>query len=447
MSNVFVDREDELRILTEAWLGRPSLVVVYGRRRVGKTRLLKEFMRGIQGVYYLSRLTDHADNLRGLAAAVGDVVKGFGAGKEYVSVDALLRDAWDSGVELIVIDEFTYWVRVAPRVLSELQLFVDEFLLGTRMMLVLCGSLVGVMERDVLGGGAPLYGRRSSSIKVEPLKPWIIREFLPRYGPIERMATYAIFGGVPYYLRLINDSDDLIENIERLVVRKGGPLRDEVDFMLREEFRNPSIYGRILRGIALGATTLGKIAEAAGIPRTHATAYLDNLRRAGIIDRREPLWGRRGAYVIRDYFTNFYFSVIERVRNLMELEMYDDAMREVRKLLPSYLGRAFEEVVRDLLPVLRKKGYVIPFTKAGKVVRKGVEVDLALVNESTGEAQLIEIKWSRLKRQDVSRCLRELERKAEYLGFTKRFKRVSYLIVARESEDREGVTTLEDLGL
>ncbi len=447
MSDVFVDREGELGILAEAWSARPSLVVVYGRRRVGKTRLLKEFMRGVNGVYYLSRLTDHSDNLRGLVAAVGRVVKGFGVGKEYVSIDALLRDVWGSGVELVVIDEFTYWVRVAPRVMSELQLFVDEFLPRTRMMLVLCGSLIGVMERDVLGGGAPLYGRRSFSIKVEPLKPWVLREFLPKYGPVERVATYAVFGGVPHYLRLVDDSVDLVENIERLIVRKGSPLKDEVEFMLREEFRNPSVYGRILRAIASGATTLGKIAEAAGIPRTHAIAYLDNLRRVGMVDRRNPLWGRKGTYVIRDYFMNFHYSVIERVRNLTELEMYEDAMREVRNALPNYLGRAFEEVVRDLLPILRRRGYVIPFTKVGKVLKKGVEVDLALVNEGTGEAQLIEVKWSKLKQQDITRCLRDLERKAEYLGFTKRFKCVKYLIVARESEGDEAVVTPTDLGL
>jgi len=447
LDNVFVNREEELRILTEAWQTRPSLVIVYGRRRIGKTRLLKEFMQGVHGVYYLSRLTDHADNLRGLAAAVEEVVRGFGAGKEYVSIDALLRDVWSSGAGLVVIDEFTYWVRVAPRVMSELQLFVDEFLPRTRMMLVLCGSLVGVMERDVLGGGAPLYGRRSSSIKVEPLKPWALKEFLPKYGPIERVATYAVFGGVPYYLRLVSDDIDLTENIERLVVRKGGPLKDEVEFMLREEFRNPAVYGRVLRAIASGATTLGKIAEAAGIPRTHVTAYLDNLRKVGVVDRREPLWGRRGAYVIRDYFMNFHYSVIEKVRNLTELEMYDDAMREVRKNLPNYLGRAFEEVVRDLLPILRRKGYVISFTKVGRAVKKGVEVDLALVNEGTGEAQLIEVKWSKLRPQDVSRCLRGLERKAEYLGFTKRFKHVKYLIIARESEGDEAVVTPTDLGL
>ncbi|MCD6324597.1 MAG: ATP-binding protein [Desulfurococcales archaeon] len=447
MIEKFVDRNDELRVLMESWSSRPSLMIIYGRRRVGKTRLLKEFMRGVRGAYFLSRLTNHADNLRGLAGAVGRVVEGFGAGKEYVSIDALLKDAWSSGVELVVIDEFTYWVRVAPRVMSELQLFVDEYLPKTRMLLVLCGSLIGVMERDVLGGGAPLYGRRSFSIKVEPLKPWVLKEFLPNYSSMERMTTYAVFGGVPYYLRLIDDSVDLVENVGKLIVSKGGPLRDEAEFMLREEFRNPSVYGRILRAMASGATTLGKIADAAGLPHTHAIAYLDNLRRVGIVDRRAPLWGRRGTYVIRDYFMNFNYSVIEKVRSLMELEMYDEALNEIRKALPTYLGRAFEEVVRDLLPILKRKGYVIPFTKVGKVVRKGVEIDLALLNERSGIAQLIEVKWSKVGPKDASRHLRNLERKAEYLGFTERFNEVKYLIIAREGEGGEEVVTLADLDL
>ncbi len=210
----FVDRERELQLLMRAWERRPSFIVVYGRRRIGKTRLLKEWVRRarFRHVYYLSHLSGHAPNLAGLARAMDAVLGTRLSGGRWESLYSLLATAAPSfrDGDVIVLDEFSYWVRSAPQAASELQQFVDEVLPRTGLVLAITGSLVGVMLRDVLGGSAPLFGRATHRLRLGELSPWCLPAFTPRYSPHELAEAYSLFGGVPHYLRLIDDSLPLL---------------------------------------------------------------------------------------------------------------------------------------------------------------------------------------------------------------------------------------------
>ena len=442
----FIDREEELQLLENAWKNRPGFIVVYGRRRIGKTRLLLEFLKRVKGIYYLARLTSHEDNLLGLAKSIERIVPGFTRGKVYTSLDTLLQDAVHMGVEVIVIDEFTYWIRIAPRVLSELQYFVDMVLPNTRLLLIICGSIVGVIERSVLSGGSPLYGRRTLSLKLRPLKPWHIQGFLPSYSVIERIIVYGLVGGIPYYLKLFQDNIPLKDNIKNLFLLKNSLLYNEVDFLLREEFRNPSTYSRIIKAIAKGHSTLGKISDATGIPKTHLTSYLETLERIGFIEYRRPLWSKRGYYTVKDYLLRFYYNVIDDVRELIELEQVDTALKEVLSRLDRYMGTVFEDIAYELIPLLKQRNLVEEFDNIGKIVHKGVEIDLALINSKKKHAILIEVKWSKITDQEASRIIQNLHHRASKIKRLEEYTK-SYIILAREADVKEYKGNVIDLSM
>jgi len=215
----FIIREAELEALRAAWEGRPGLVIIYGRRRIGKTRLTLEWLRRHSEVrryaYYHVVPAKHEVNLAGLATSLEEHLGIRGLSKvSFRGIDSLLElvSQYVSDAA-IVIDEFTYWVRAEPRVVGELQRFVDHVLPSTKLMLVLTGSLVGVMFRDVLGGGAPLYGRASSRIKLGELRLRDLRMVHPSLSLEDLFLTYVTFGGVPFYHVLIRGYKDVAEAI------------------------------------------------------------------------------------------------------------------------------------------------------------------------------------------------------------------------------------------
>ncbi len=430
--HVFVDREAELRILESSYRNRPGFLVVYGRRRIGKTRLLLEFLRKHRGIYYLARLTSHLDNLDGLCRSVEKLIPGFCRDKRYYSIDSLLQDIVSQGIDIVVIDEFTYWVRVDPIVLSELQAFIDNILPRTRLLLIICGSLIGVIERNVLGGGSPLYGRRTAQIKLNPLKPWHIKDFLKHYRSIERIKAYASIGGVPYYLLIFSQYSSLEEAYKDTIFNKHGILYNEPDMLLHEEFRNPSVYSRILKAIGNGYNRLGKISEYTGIPKTHLPVYLEKLERIGFIRHVKPLWSKKGYYVIKDYYLNFYYSVVDKVKELIELELFDEAWDRAKRYINEYMGRIFEEITYELIPLLYRFNLIPKPVIIGKYMYRNIDVDMIVINPDKKEACLIEVKWSDVDDQYAEEILSNLQRKREKINKLAGY-RIKCLVIARRN--------------
>ncbi len=444
---IFVDRERELEALERCWLERPCFVVVYGRRRIGKTRLVKEFLKGRKHVYFFAQLTNHRDNLRRLASAVADAL-GFEELKsmEFESLDKLLTLVARFEKDLVVVlDEFSYWVRVAPRVLSELQLFVDEVLPNTKMMLVVVGSVYTVMVKEILSGGSPLYGRAKAKLLVKELDPLYIKEFVPRYSPEDRVRIYALFGGVPYYLRLIDDRKSLRENVKDLILAPYAPLRYEKDFVLREEFRDVHTYNAILSAIAKGFDTPSRIADVLGLDRGYVAKCLYILEELNIVSREVPLFSRRALrYVISDPILRTWYNIVEPVLHLLELELVDEALEIVMRRLDNYVAKVFEELVRRILfQIYAKQG----FTEVGRVVHRGEEIDIVFLDPERRRAIAVEVKWSDVKYEEALRELRKLQNKAFRLlsGYTIE----KTMLVVRSVEDSKpsDVLTVRDLGI
>ncbi|BES82261.1 ATP-binding protein [Pyrodictium abyssi] len=408
----FVGREKELRALDEAWARRPGLVVVYGRRRVGKTRLVTEWLRlrGARSVYYLAHLSSHGHNLKRFAQRAAEQLGDpLIARLSPTSLGDLLAILARAGVEVVVIDEVTYWIRAAPIVLSELQEFVDHYLPGSRMLLVLTGSLVGVMEHEVLGGGSPLHARAATRLKLEQLEFRYLREFVPRWSSVDRVRLYAVVGGIPFYLCLVAGAESLEEALRRLIVGPGAPLREEKDMLLREELRDPHVYNAVLSALARGYDTPYRVAQATGLDPSHVSKYLHVLAHLSIVEKRVPLFKKKGRYAIRDPVIRSWFGLVEPVLELLEIGEEGRALEKIASMLDQYAAATWEDLVRQhLLRLYAPRGY----QRAGFLEHRGEELDVAILDEAGKRAIVAEVEWSTLSLGEAERLRRTALEKA-----------------------------------
>ena len=443
----FIDREEELEAISRAWRERPGLLVIYGRRRVGKTRLVLEWCgrSGATCCYYHAVPAKHEVNLAGLAQAVETMLglEGFSRPR-YGSLDALLETlSHRQGDAVVVIDEFTYWSRAEPRVVGELQRFVDHFLPRTRLLIVIVGSLLGVVFREVLGGGAPIYGRARFRIRLRGLEPWHVPSFHPWLGLEDCVRMYALFGGIPYYHVVVGRGWGPRQALQELFLSPTARLRDEALFMLREEFREPSTYYSILRAVASGASTPSAISDATGIHRQHVSKYLHVMEALGLLAREVPLFSKRGRYVIGDKLLATWFEVVEPA---LSLGWRGNALEEALKRLEARTARVFEEVARKYVEWLAAQG-TISYTEMGRFQHKDVEIDLVAVNRRRRKVHLFEAKWRDLTPREARKIHGSLEAKARHLPL--KDYRVETHIIARSYKGpkprKPKIHTLQDM--
>ncbi|WP_048056155.1 ATP-binding protein [Pyrococcus sp. ST04] len=435
---MFVNRKRELEFLERKWKEKGAqLIIIYGRRRIGKTMLLKEFLKGKKGVYFLATADSMGENVKELAEKFSEL-----AGKEYFrevrDFGRLFRYlAEEIGNEkvAIVLDEFQYLMSLEPGILSALQKVWDEHLKGTEIFLVLCGSSIGMMER-IMEYKSPLYGRRTGQWKVEPFDIKAIAEMFPERSMEEVVKIYAVFGGVPFYLDLVKNLS-VEKAIREKVLRKGEVLYEEPEFLLREELREPRVYKLILKGLALGYETLGELMSFTGLERGNISKYLDVLERLDLVGYELPYGKRkRGRYYIKDNFFAFWFRFVYPNLGDLELGLVDEVWERVERDLNAYYGKMFEKLIREMLRLR-----ILDFgqKKVARWWHKGEEID-AIV-ELKDSLLFVEIKWSELKRKDAERILEKLKEKAERFEGKKRF-----LLIAKKIKKKdEDMMDLDDI--
>ena len=380
----FVGREQELSVLEElADSGNPELFVLYGRRRVGKTELLQRLCQREKSVYFLAAQVRDKDNLssfkNALQEGLGDPLV---ENVQFADWSAALGYAAErAGGErlIIVLDEFPYLCEANKGLPSLLQRFWDLKGKHSSLMLVLCGSQVSFMEKEVLAERSPLFGRRTGQRRLEPLRPSESLAFFPDWELERAMLTYGILGGMPAYLRRFREKRTVDENILSEILRPEGYLFDEVQFLLRTELKNPATYNSILAAIARGASRVGDIALAVGVDSPTANKYLHVLRELRVVSREipltdpHPLRSRRGTYRIADRFLAFHFrhvqpnlSLIEAGRGVRVLEEfiqpdYQRLLQEARSdFILEHLHRKSAEIVgEEMAEVGRFPGRVV----------------------------------------------------------------------------------------
>ena len=353
----FVGRERELAVLNEfADSGEAELFVLYGRRRVGKTELLQRLCRGQRSVYFLAAQVRDRDNLRAFRSALHE---GLGdplvESLEFTDWAAALGYAAErAGDErlVVVLDEFPYLCEGNKGLPSLIQRFWDSKGKHSKLMLVLCGSQVSFMEREVLAERSPLFGRRTGQRRLEPLAPPEALAFFPEWKLREALLAYGILGGMPAYLRRFDQGRSLTENLSRELLRPEGYLFDEVAFLLRTELKSPATYNSILAAVARGAKRVGDIALSVGVDSPTANKYLHVLRELRLVEREvpltdpDPLRSRRGTYRIADRFLAFHFRHAQPHLSLIEAGRGARVLEEF--ILPD-LERLFEEARGELM--------------------------------------------------------------------------------------------------
>lgn len=396
----FYDREEELDTLTGAVESPGSdFVVVYGRRRVGKTELLKEFCADRPHIYFLAaQEAEHRQREKFLEQVA-----------DYFDERVPRIDSWDEAFEylgenlqredlVVVIDEFPYLVEENDSLPSYIQAFVDQALDGTDSMLVLCGSSVSTMESEILGHESPLYGRRTAQLDVTPFSFQQAREVIS-YDITDAVRSYAVTGGTPMYLTLFDYDQSLAANIRSHVLSPSAVLYNEPEFLLRTELRNPARYMSILEAVALGHTTPNEISGATGIDPGPLSKYLQTLRRLRLIERDVPVTAsgkksKRSRYRVADEFLRFWFRYVEPHRSSIEEApeiVYDGT---IEPDLPTHVATTFEDVCQEAVWEGIRRDAFEPYSEVGRWWYGEAEIDIVGLAPDDDRVLLAECKWT-----------------------------------------------------
>lgn len=365
----FLGRARELQFLEQLFASNtPELFVLYGRRRVGKTELLQQFCRERRAVYFLAAQVREKDNLRAFRDTLADGLNDpLAASVEFPDWSAALGFAAERAKDerlVVVLDEFPYLCESTKGLTSLVQRFWDTRGKSSKIMLVLCGSQVSFMEREVLAERSPLFGRRTAQRRLEPLEPRETLAFFPKWKMRERVLAYAILGGMPAYLRRFDQAQTLLENVERECFRPEGFLFDEVQFLLRTELSNPATYNSILAAVARGAEKVGDVALTVGVDSPTANKYLTTLRELSLVEREvpltdpDPLRSRRGTYRVADRFLAFHFRHIQPNQSLVNAGR---GSKVLERFVEPDLDRLYDEARVDFVLAHLK-------TEAGELV-------------------------------------------------------------------------------
>lgn len=433
----FVDRREDLAFLEKRWRGdSPELVVVTGRRRVGKTTLLQAFADGKPHVYHLVNQEEGALQLRRFRDAF---IEEFGGVtpevEDWHDLFSYLQGELDErGRFLIVLDEFPYLVEEDESIPSYFQALMDEYLDETEAFLCLAGSSIGMMEDEVLARESPLYGRRTGKIDLSPFRIEQTREMFPSI-PMEKLVqVYAVFGGTPHYLSFVDPDGALAREIERLICDPRGPLHDEPELLIRQEFRRPNRYVSILQAVAAGRTSPKAIADHTSIEPQSVPKYLAELQRVRLLDHRVPVTEegkrtRRGIYVLGDPMFRFWYRFV--APRLSQAEAAPEALtdRHILPQLPAHVGTVFEDVCRQLTPALFD-GY----GRVGGWWYQDAEVDVVGLDEADDRLLVGECKWQ--DGVDAGRITSALEATARQIRWREDNRTERFVLFAKSFERR-----------
>lgn len=402
----FVNRDEELALLQRLY-GDTSFqfIVIYGRRRIGKTRLVQEFIKDKPAIYFLADSISETEQLKNLGREMGEffndtILKDTGF-KDWYQFFGYLKEKAKSRL-IFVIDEFPYLVNSNPAISTIFQKGVDHYIKDCNLFLILLGSSIGMMEKEVLFYKAPLYGRRTASLEVKEMPFDSLKVFFPTTDFKRRAEVYSVMGAIPAYIEKINPEINLYQNILTLILNRGSFLYNEVEFLLREELREPRNYFVILRSIAQGKRKLSEMINDTGFEKSHLSRYLDILRSIRLIEKEVPVTekypekSRMGLYKLYDRYFTFWFKYIFPNRGKLEIGNTNYVLNKIKESFEQHLSVVYEDVCKELCLRFMKEGK-IHFTTIGKWWIKNKEIDLVAIDEEDKSIYFIECKWSNKK--------------------------------------------------
>lgn len=437
----FINRERELKILEEAYhQERAGFLPVYGRRRVGKTELIKHFIKDKAHFYFLAKKRDAALELDRFRLKFSEEFNVFLP--ESKTWDELFENIFKQIKEklIIVIDEFPFWIEKDPAIISDFQHLWDETLKKKNIFVILCGSSVSIMETDVLGYKSPLYGRRTGQLEVTKLNFAEFSKFFPKWGIEDKIKAYGALDGIPFYIQEFDQDKNFFGNVIDTFWKSGSILSKEVEFLLSQELREVEVYLSILRNIFEGASTLGEIASKSNVDITNINKYLRVLIDLRYITTETPVSiekpkRKNFVYKLTDNFFSFWFNYVYPYRDDIEIGEIKRLEAAFRKDYDRYLGYVFEDICKQQLRSLKLP---IKPTKIGRWWYKEDEIDILCLDETTKdhkEALFIECKWKELDEKSVLAIIEKLKEKSKLVALKR--KKEYFGLIAKKLDGKE----------
>ena len=429
VSVLFYGRDYELKKLNEMYASdKFECAIMYGRRRVGKTTLIKEFIKDKKAVYFVAREATGTINIKVFSSDVYSVTEKALAGNAAFedwekAFDYIYKIAKDERF-ILAIDEYPYLAQGFRPVSSILQANIDHKFKNSKLFLILCGSSMSFMEYQVLGYKSPLYGRRTAQFKIMPFSYFDSLPFLSGFTKQETAVLYGITGGIPEYLSRINSRKSLRENIIDLFLKPAGHLYEEPENLLKQELREPSTYNGIIEAISGGASKLNEIATKCGLESNKCAKYLRSLIALGIVKKEIPVTeksSKKSIYLLDDYMFRFWYRFVfphmSIITSGLGEQVYDV---EVEPQLNAYMGLVFEEICKQyIIRQIKENNFPFMISKIGRwwgnnpKLKRQEEIDILAFRD--GNAAFGECKWTNAPVDiDVLNDLREQSKLFKY---------------------------------
>ena len=461
---MFYCREEELRTMNNRYKkGHFECVVIYGRRRVGKTALINEFCKGKPTVYFSALNASSQENLEALSKAIYTCQNSDSTSTPtYRSYEDALEAITGMAMEkrlVFVIDEYPYLAKAEKSISSRLQHIIDHSWQGSRIYLILCGSSMSFMEYQVLGYESPLYGRRTAQFKIQALTYREITEFHPELKAADQALLYGVTGGIPHYINKLDVESNLDEALLDNLFSTSSYLFEEPENLLKQELREPAIYNSVISAIAAGASHSNEISTKVGLESGVCAKYLKVLLDLGILKKETPITekpGKKTIYAIDDNFFRFWYRFVPRNMSVISAGrmrlIYEQA---VKRFYPDYMGLVFEKMCQEYL-LRYAKDLPILLSNVGQwwgtdsKTRKEVQIDIVGVPVDGNEYLIGSCKY---RNEKIG--IEELELMRRYASVFRKNRIFHYFIFSKggftqallEAEMQGEVTllTLEDL--
>lgn len=354
----FLGREKEILDLEKEYARDGGFVVIYGRRRIGKTTLIKQFIKGKTAFYFLATKEVESQSMKRFAGVIarttGNTVLQKAVFSDWLDLFQTVADYKPGEKKVLVIDEFPYLVKVNDSFPSILQNAWDEILKDSNVMLILCGSLISMMKKHALSYESPLYGRRTAQMRIAPL-PFTTVYANQKLSFTDAVEQYSITGGVPKYMEFFSDTQPLYDQIKENILSKNGFLYEEPNFLLTDEVQVPTNYFSIIKVIADGNHKLGTIAGILGLETSALTPYLKTLSELGFIEKQVPVTEknaektRKGLYFISDNLLRFWFRYVYPYKGELELDNTQISLDELDKdFKEKFVAFAYEDICKEI---------------------------------------------------------------------------------------------------
>ncbi len=407
---MFIGRERELSNLNKLYESdKFEFAVIYGRRRVGKTAVINEFVKDKPAICFTGVETNAKQNLENFSKCILEYASGINADTTFNSFQSALEYVFEIATKkriILVIDEYPYVARASKSLASTLQLLIDKYKDNSKLFLILCGSSMSYMEDHVLAYKAPLYGRRTAQFKIQPFDFLEACEYFKKLSKIDRALAYGIMGGTPQYLLQINDNLSIEENVKNIYLNPTSSIYEEPNNLLKQEVREPAIYNAIITAIAMGSSKMSEISSKVGEDTSVCATYIKNLIALGIVKKETPYGddsARKTIYSIEDNMFRFWYRFVPENTSIIARGAADLAYKRIEPQLSNYMGAIFEDICKQYLWKLLLDGNcVINFTELGRwwganpKTRKQEEIDIVGIADKNS-ALFAECKWTNEK--------------------------------------------------